>query len=322
VSCRVAVTGATGFIGHHLTARIAADGDDVRAIVRPSSTRRDLRPDIRVIASPLEPNALVDAFRDVDVVVHLAGVVSALHDRDYAATNVEGTRAVAQAARTVGARLVHVSSLAAAGPAPASAPRREDDPAAPITAYGRSKLEAERVVSSIHGLRWTILRPAAVYGPGDRAMLPLFRFAARGLIPLVGRATAAYTYVHVRDVVSAIATSVSTATDGETMFVGHADAVTGREILESVRTAVGRSAVIVRVPSPLTRVACVAGDLAGALLGSPLVFNSSRFAELSAEGFVCNVDRLRDRLGVVAQTGLREGLAETAAWYSAKGWLS
>ena len=315
------MTGATGFIGRHLTAHIAANGDEVRAVVRPSSVTRPLGSDITVVSSPLEQNALMDAFRDVDVVVHLAGVLSARRDRDYAATNVEGTRAVARAARAVSARLVHVSSLAAAGPAPAPAPRRESDPPAPITAYGRSKLDAERVVAGVDALRWTILRPAAVYGPGDRAMLPLFRFAARGVLPLVGRTTAAYTLVHVGDVVRAIAAAVAQEIDGETMFVGHAAATTAREILEGVRTAVGRRAVIVRIPAALTRVAAVAGDLAGAVRGRPLPLNSSRYAELSAEGFVCSVDRLRERLGIVAKIGLHEGLEETAAWYARNGWL-
>jgi nucleoside-diphosphate-sugar epimerase len=318
---RVAVTGATGFIGRHLTTHIAANGDDVRAIVRPSSITRTFPPNITVVSCPLEQDPLADAFRDVDVVVHLAGIVSAQRDRDYAVTNVEGTRAVAQAARSAGARLVHVSSLAAAGPAPASAPRREDDRPAPITAYGRSKLDAERVVAGVDALRWTILRPAAVYGPGDRAMLPLFRFAARGVLPLVGRTTAAYTFVHVSDLVRAIAAAIAKEAGGDTMFVGHAEAATARQVVEGIRAAVGGRVLIVPIPSALTRIGAFAGDLAGAVLGSPLPLNSSRYAELSADGFVCSVDRLRERLGIVAQIGLPEGLAETAAWYRREGWL-
>src|SRR5439155_1254769 len=79
------------------------------------------------------------------------------------------------------------SSLAAAGPAPIASPRTEDDPAAPINAYGRTKLEGERAVRGMDGLSWVILRPGTVYGPGDRAVLPLFQSAKRGVLPLVGR---------------------------------------------------------------------------------------------------------------------------------------
>src|SRR5207237_6875514 len=139
--------------------------------------------------------------RGADAVVHLAGVVSATRDQDYFTVNVDGTRAVARAARAADARIVHSSSRAAAGPASPAAPRSEDDPPAPMTAYGRSKLEGERALRAVPGLTWTILRPGVVYGSGDRALLPLFALAARGVLPLIGQARAAYTFVHVDDLV-------------------------------------------------------------------------------------------------------------------------
>jgi len=303
---RVAVTGATGFIGRHLVAALARRDVDVRAIHR---------------SKIFDVSELTDLCRGAGIVVHLAAVVSAIHDREYAAINVDGTRAVAAAAQAAGARLIHISSLAAAGPAPASAPRSEDDPPRPMTAYGRSKLESERAVAAVARLRWTILRPGLVYGPGDRAMLPLFRFARAGLLPLAGQPTAAYTVIHVSDVVRAIEAAIDCDTDGETLFVGHSQPVTAREILEGVRAAVGRRAAIVPIPPAIARVAAAIGDLAGAMRGRPLPLNRRRWAEMTAEGFVCRVDRLRDRLGIVAQVGLREGLAQTAEWYRKQGWL-
>ena len=235
--------------------------------------------------------------------------------------NVEGVRAVAIAARQAGARLIHVSSLAAAGPAPAGAPRDEDDPPDPITPYGRSKLTGEGIVAGTSGLRWTILRPAVVYGPGDRALLPVFRLAARGVLPLVGRPGAAYTFVHVSDVVRAIDAAIDRRRDGEIFFVGHPLPVTAAELLEHIRSVVGRRALVIRVPQPVVWVAAVVGDLAGRIAGRSMPFNRSRFAELSAEGFVCRVDRLHERLGVAATIDLADGLAETAAWYREEGWL-
>jgi nucleoside-diphosphate-sugar epimerase len=316
----LAVTGATGFIGRHLTDYLVARGDDVRVVVRPHS-RSALHSKAVVIRAPLEPSLLTEAFRDVETVVHLAGVVSTVREQDFFTVNVEGTRAVAEAANACGARLVHISSLAAAGPAPPSAPRSEDDPASPITAYGRSKLEGERAIAALDGLHWTILRPGVVYGPGDRALLPLFTFALRGVMPLVGRGGAAYTFIHVTDLVRAIAAAIDRPADRDTIFVGHPTPVSPRELLEHVRSAVGRPAVILKVPSALLRIAALAGDIGGTLRGKPLPINSRRYAEMSCEGFVCQVDRLRDHLGVVAGIDLREGIAETAAWYRQEGWL-
>jgi nucleoside-diphosphate-sugar epimerase len=320
MSRRVIVTGATGFIGRHVSRYLVASGAEVRAIVRPESMQT-APAGVATVRTPLEPSALTAAFRGADVVVHLAGVTSALRPQAYTDVNVEGARAVATAARQTGARLIHISSLAAAGPAPAGAPRREDDPPQPITPYGRSKLAGEGVVACTSGLRWTILRPAVVYGPGDRALLPLFRLAERGVLPLVGRPGAAYTFVHVSDVVRAIDAAIERCRDGEIFFVGHTMPVTAAELLEHIRNVVGRRALVIRVPQSVVRAAAVVCDMAGRIAGRSLPLNLSRFAELSAEGFVCRVDRLRERLGVAATMDLAKGLADTAAWYREAGWL-
>ena len=204
--------------------------------------------------------------------------------------------------------LINISSLAAAGPAPPRAPRSEDDPPAPINAYGRSKLAGERAIALVDGLRWTTLRPGVVYGPRDRALLPLFRIAARrGICRWSAATDAAYSFIHVRDLVRAIAAAVDHPAIGETIFVGHPRPVTTREMLEGVRAAAGARAAIIRVPMAITRAAALAGDLAGRLRGKPAVINSRRYAELASEGFVCRVERLRDRLGIVAEIGWRKG---------------
>ena len=320
MSRRLAITGATGFIGRHVSAHFLARGDEVRAIVRPESTRQPPE-GVRVVRTDLDTRRLSEAFQGVEAVVHLAGVVFTNRDAEYAAVNTDGTRAVAEAARAVGARLIHVSSLAAAGPASAAHPRSEDDPSAPVTPYGSSKLESERAVAGVRGLSWTILRPGVVYGPGDRAVLPLFQFAKRGLLPLVGRPDAAYTFIHVGDVVRAIDAALSAGSMGETIFVGHPQPVTARQLLEGIRSAVGRPALMVPIPLGLTWAAAMIGEVVGTAIGHPLPLNRRRYVELASEGFVCRVDRLRDRLGVVAGVDLREGLAETAAWYRRAGWL-
>lgn len=316
----VAVTGATGFIGRHLTASLVARGVAVRAIIRPGSRSAD-PPGAAIVRAPLEARALADAFAGVDAVVHLAGVVSAVAAETYAAINAEGTRAVAAAADAAGARLVHISSLAAAGPAPASTPRSEDDAPAPLTPYGRSKLDSERVLRALPLLRWTVLRPGVVYGPGDRAVLPLFKLAAGLVAPVVGRPGAAYTFVYISDVVRAIEAALEGTTAGGTFFVGHPQPVTPRGLLETIQQTIGRRGALITVPMPLTRLAAEVCDVVGRVTGRAMLINRWRYAELAAEGFVCRVDRMRDVLGVTAAVDLATGIAKTAEWYRSVGWL-
>jgi dihydroflavonol-4-reductase len=298
VSRRVAVTGARGFIGQHVIAALAARGDTPQPVAR-----------------PFERSALAASFHDVDAVIHLAGVVSAVREEDFHTANVESTRIVAEAARDAGKPLIHISSLAAAGPAPPSAPRSEDDPPRPITTYGRTKLEGERAIENVNGLRWTILRPGVVYGPGDRAMRPLFNYARRGLLPLVGDRSAAYTFIYIDDAVRAILAAADRDALGKPVFLGYATPVTSRELMESIQAALGTSAWLVPVPRLLTRLVASIGDLAGSVTGKPATINSRRFAELYSPGFVCRVDRMRELLGVVADVDLHEGLARSCRWY-------
>jgi len=316
----VAITGATGFIGRHVAADLIARGITVTSIVRPRSPH-PAPLGTTAVTAPLEASALRQAFSGVDAVVHLAGVVAAVDTRTYIMVNTEGTRAAATAARDAGARLIHVSSLAAAGPAPVSAPHRETDPARPLTAYGVSKLESERIVNDTEGLRSIILRPGVVYGPTDRAVFPLFEAAARGVFPIVGRRDAAYTFVYVDDVVRSVVAAVDKADVAGVVFVGHPQPVTSRDLFDALQAGLGRRARGLAIPMGVTYVAAVACEAVGRLTRKPLPLNLSRYAELAAVGFVCRVDRLRDELGVTPATGLNEGIAKTAAWYRAQGWL-
>jgi nucleoside-diphosphate-sugar epimerase len=297
---RVAVTGASGFIGTHLVQTLTARGDDVVRIAR-----------------PFDRKTLAPQFAGLEAVVHLAGVVSTPRPDEFFTGNVEATRVVAAAAADAGTRLVHISSLAAAGPAPPTAPRTESDPPTPINDYGRSKLEGERVVAATSGLRWIILRPGVVYGPGDRALRPLFTYARRRVIPLVGSSTAAYTFIYIDDVVRAILAAVDRGIDGDTIFLGHARPVSPAELIETIRLLAHSKATIVRIPRIIVRAAAEVGEWLGLARGKPAPINRRRFVELYSAGFACRVERMEDRLGVVAAVGLQEGLSRAAAWYLA-----
>ena len=316
----VAITGATGFIGRHVAADLIARGVTVNAVVRPASSHPP-PPGTIAVTAPLEVHALQPAFAGVDAVIHLAGVVAAVTTRRYRTVNAEGTRQVALAARDAGARLVHISSLAAAGPAPAAAPHRETDACRPVTPYGRSKLESERIVNETEGLRSIILRPGVVYGPSDRAVFPLFQAASRGVFPLVGRHGAEYTFIYIDDIVRAVVAAVDRVAVTGVVFVGHPQPVTAQDLFDAIQAALGGRARSVAIPLGLALVGAVACEAAGRVLRRPLPLNLSRYAELAAEGFVCRVDRLRDELGIVPATGLREGIAKTAAWYRTAGWI-
>ncbi len=177
------VTGASGFIGSHVVESLLAHGWRVRCLVRKASVLRWIptddvtliNGDVRVAGEDLDR-----AVRNVSVVFHLAGLTSAANDVEYIASNVEGTRNVVDAMRrsAADALLVFASSLAAAGPAQRRPVNETDDPS-PVSAYGRSKLTAERIVTS-SGIEYMTIRPPAVTVHETRTFLPLSGWLTAG----------------------------------------------------------------------------------------------------------------------------------------------
>ena len=316
----VSVTGATGFVGRHVAESFARDGWDVRAIVR-RGNNRPVPPGTAVVESDLSRESLTRAVGDSEIVVHCAALIRAATQSAFEAVNVEGARAAGSAAASVGARLVLISSLAAGGEGTPDAPRLESDVPSPVNAYGRSKLAAEHAVSGIDRLRWTILRPSAVYGPFDRGFLPLFRMASRGLFLVPSGPDTSFTLVHIADLTRAVRLAAeSDDAEGQTMFVGHPIPQTGVAVLRAIAAALARPFRPHQIPVALLAAAARVGDLSWRIGVSPLV-DSGRLSELRARGFVCSVDHVRQVLGFAASTDFEEGIAGTARWYKESAWL-
>jgi nucleoside-diphosphate-sugar epimerase len=315
------VTGATGFLGWAVASRLRDSGWRVRAVIRPGSGKPTPARVERVTAT-LRAADLVPICASADTIIHLAGLTKAPSAERFRRVNVDGTREVAEAARRTGARLVHISSQAVAGPGTPERPAVEDDPPHPITAYAISKRLAEDAVRSMAELRWTILRPSAVYGPGDRAFLPLFRLARMGLFPLVGDPRVSYTLVYVDDVARAVEmAALSDAARGDVFFVGHRDAVSAGRLTAALADELGRTHRPLRIPAALVWAAAMLGE-GVSRAGRPQNLDGSRWTELRAAGFVCSVSKAARVLGFEAKVDLTDGLARTARWYTDAGWLS
>ena len=204
---RICITGATGFVGSHAARRLAEAGHDLRLLTRASSdlSAVDGIDYERVLGDLGDGSGLADACRDVDAVVHVAGLTGSADPARFHRVNAQGTEALTVAARQAGVRrFLYISSLAALGPSalpedPMSTPH-------PVSDYGRSKLEGERLAVEARGdMALEVLRPPAVYGPRDSGLLPFFKMAKRRYITRLGDGRRRVSMIYGPDLADAIA---------------------------------------------------------------------------------------------------------------------
>jgi nucleoside-diphosphate-sugar epimerase len=326
----VVVTGSTGFIGRHLVDALLERGAEVRALVRPETPREGRDPRIGHWEADLLDDRSVresPVWDGVTQLFHLAGVTRARTLDQFRAGNVIPTANVlaALAARTGRPpRVVLVSSQAAAGPAAApDAPVRESDRPQPIEAYGRSKLQAEQATVRYRNvLPITIVRPASVYGPGDRDFLNVFRQERHRVALRVVPRDHALSIVHVADLVRALLLAGGqTVAVGRTYFVADEAPVTWGELYDAIDDVIGREPIGMPLPSLLLRLAARGGDLVSAITGRASIVNRNKVALARPKWWVCDATRAREELGWRAEVPLVDGLRATYNWYVEARWL-
>src|SRR5215218_9474521 len=321
------ITGASGFVGGHLAERLTGEGWRVRALVRASSDTARLRAlGAELATGSLDDAAAIAAAADgADTVFHLAARTTAPSAAEFHRANVEGTRNVARAAARAGTRprrLVYLSSYAACGPSVNGRPRGMDETPAPLTAYGRTKLEGETAAREAEaaGVELVVLRVPSVYGPGDRAFLPVFRLARRALAPIPTGPVRRLHLIYVHDLVRAVANAAETGVAPGTYAVADPVAHAYGELVDVIGRAVrGKVPLHVPIPAGLLKGAGAVAERLDGVLKTGGVFSREKADEMLAEGWVCDLagsERLLPRA-----TPLAEGTAETARWYRTQGWL-
>ena len=322
----VLLTGATGFVGGHLAETLGKKGVKTRLLVR-SVSRLAFKPGKSheiALGDVTDPQAVRKAMVGVKTVMHLAGVLRGFNFKDYDRVNREGSLNLAKAAleaKTV-KRFIQVSSLAGSGPSTPGRPRREGDPAAPVSFYGSTKLAGEEAVKATLGSKvaWTVVRPAGVYGPREKDIFQYFQMVHRGLAVLPGDGRQRVSYVHVNDLVDAILLSAGPKAVGKTYFVASEDA-DWLELVALIERALGKRAVTLKIPLPLVKLSAFLSELVGRARGQAAILNLDKVKEAVPTAWTCDSRAIRTGLGWKPKWTLEAGIRQAAESYRAAGWL-
>ena len=331
---RVLVTGGNGFVGSHLVERLVSLGHEVTCLVRKTSDLTWLKglPVRLAYGEALDPPSLPAAVEGQEYVFHAAGATRAWDEKAYIETNSVGTlnmlRACAARKNSI-RKFLLVSSQAAAGPSPNGIMITEDMPPRPISAYGRSKLLAEKIAHKFEDrLPVAIVRPTDVYGPRDRDGLYFFQDAKRHVATIVGFRPAKLIATYVTDVAEGIALAgLSDKSAGRTYFICSDKAHTWDEVIDAIAEAVGTRVVKVRLHGATVKMlgrwikSAASLQRALGLRKRPPMLTVSRTIEVAERYWNCSCERAKKELGFAPKIDLKEGARMTAQWYRAQGWL-
>jgi nucleoside-diphosphate-sugar epimerase len=326
-SMRMLVTGGTGFAGSHLVRRLLERGHEVRVLdAAPGLFVDELRrlgADI-VLGSVTDP-ALVDRLvTGTDVVFHLAAAFRqiTLSKRDYWEINCQGTRRIAEACvRHQVRRLVYCSTQGVHGHI-TRVPGDENSPIAPEDYYQQTKYEGELALWDVArgGLEAVVLRPTAIYGPGDSGrFLILFRAVRRGRFLMFGTGETFYHPLYIDNLVDAFQLAAEhPKAVGNTYLIGDDRYVSLNELVRGVGRAVGQAVRIVRLPfAPLWVASAICESVCLPLGIEPPLFR--RRADWFRQTRAFSIAKAQHELGYRPTVGLEEGLGRTAAWYRQHG---
>jgi len=330
MSEKILVTGSTGFIGARMLRSLAEEGEMIRIFLRPESVSGVLPEGVEVVRGSFSDlDALGRAVRGVDRIVHLAGLTKAVDESGYEAGNVMPVRnllAVIREQNPILKRFLFVSSLTAAGPASEGIYGvRESDLPNPVSAYGRSKLRAETLCMESSGeIPITIVRPPAVYGPGDRDVLQVFQMLAGGLLVTAGSSVRQrFSMIYVDDLVRGIMSAArSERAEGRIYYITSLQSCSWDEVIDAARPVLCfKKLYRVSLPKPLVFLVGMVIGAGGAISGKPALINRDKANELVQDYWVCSPVQAEHDLGFTAGISLTEGVAKTISWYRHKGWL-
>ena len=321
---RILVTGGSGFIGSHLVEKLAALGYEVVCLVRPDSDLtwlEGLEVDY-VVGDLTDPPSLAPAIQGADAVCHLAGQT---RGRGFRAVNTAGTANLVRIIREQGAgpkRFVFVSSLAAQGPGSGEAPLVESGPDRPVSAYGRSKLAAEKALANLpRKVALTVLRPPVVYGPRDEKSLDLVKMIRQGFLPLVRGPVQMISLLYVADLVRALILALEgTDTTGK-FLLSDGECRSVRELGTIIAGLLNTKVRSIPLPKVLLGAAALASEGWSRLSGAEPAFGWDKFLEMGRPNWSVDCALARERLGFSPRYKPGQGFRETLRWYEDHGWL-
>jgi nucleoside-diphosphate-sugar epimerase len=322
------VTGANGFVGSHLVDLLLSKNYIVRCLVRKSSNLKWLNgKNVEIYDTGLfDKDGLRKAFKDASYIFHVAGVVKSKTKEGYFKGNVETSRNLLEVAMenpTSIKRFLVVSSQTVTGPSTKDNPVNENSECRPITTYGKSKLEEEKLVLSYKDkLPITICRAPAVYGERDTEIFIYFQTFSKGLTTTIGFDKKELSLIHAIDLVEGFyLASISDKAKGQIYFIGSEKFYTWEEINSITSRILNKKPIIIKVPHFMVFTIAAIAQFFAIFSSKPATLNIEKAKDITQQYWTCDTSKAMKELGYRQKISIEEGIKRSCEWYKEMKWI-
>jgi len=322
------VTGANGFVGSHLVDYLLAMDFEVRCIVRKSSNLRWLEnKNVKLFDCGLfDKEGLRKAFKDSNYIFHVAGVVKAKDEEGYFKGNVETTKILLEVASEMKQsikRFLIVSSQTVSGPSLDGKPVDEETECKPLTTYGRSKLEQEKVTMNYKEiLPVTVCRAPAIFGERDTEIFIYFQVFNKGLTTMIGFDKKELSLLHVADLVEGLyLAAISEKAKGETYFISSEKFYTWDEVGKITSSVLSKKAIKIKIPHFIVFTVAAIAQFFAMFSSKPATLNIEKAKDLTQKYWICDTSKAMRELGYHQKISIEEGIKRTCEWYKKMKWI-
>ncbi|MDR3307213.1 MAG: NAD-dependent epimerase/dehydratase family protein [Endomicrobium sp.] len=324
---KILLTGATGFVGSHIAEALVEANHNVICAIRQTSNLKWIKnlPLKYKYGSLNNKNFLEKIVKDVDVVVHCAGIVRAMTKEEYFKANVENTKSLCEAILRNNPNLkkfVFISSQAAMGASPAGSVRKITDVCEPVSDYGLSKIEAEKELKRIlcGKVPYVIFRPASVYGPRDKDIFIFFNLIRKRLRPVTAKKRLLQ-LAYVKDVAKSVSFCLENKkTDNNIYYLANSSAYTWADIGKIISYSVGVKALPLPIPDIVFKAAGFIMEALSRVTGKPATLNKQKIAEMLQDFWIADTFPAENDLNIKF-TNLEVASQITYNWYLENNWF-
>ena len=323
MNMKIFITGASGFVGQNLINLIHNNSNiQLFTLLRKEKFANLKNFNIQPVYGNLFNLKQAEQIRNIDVIIHVAGLTKSLYPQNYYQINTKGTLEIIRFAKEKKVKqLIFVSSLAAFGPSFNKKPVTENSKPKPVSNYGLSKLIAEKLVIR-SGIPYTIIRPPAVFGPGDKDILSYFKMVKSRIVLTSGDINNLYSMIYVKDIANFIKIVIlNNNAINQDFFIGNKKFYRISDIIGAIEKSMERKSLKLNLPIFFTDIIFYPLQILYAFSSLPPLLNLDKLKELKMNNWICSSDKAKNLLNFTPEFNFHRAVKETTQWYLSKNWL-